>query len=163
MATIATKAAEVVGHWGFPGVTIETASGLEAASQSWKKGAFLYFVDGLLTVCAADSNVICGIALKDATGVTSARAAYIPATPGLMLEISLKGAADVTALLAQTTLGVRYGFQLTSAGYFVLDTSETTNGLGTVVKIELNTASGVIGDYDARVHWALGASAILAK
>lgn len=163
MPTIATKAAEVVGHWGFPNVTIETAVGSEAASQSWKKGAFLFFVNGLLTICAADSNVIAGIALKNAAAVTGAAVPYIPVTPGLMLEVNLKGGSDADVTLAQANLGVRYGYQLTGAGLFVLDTSETTNGLGTVVKIELNTPSGVIGDVNARVHWAFGASAILAK
>lgn len=43
----------------------------EAATQSYKKGQFVYLVAGKLTECAANSVAILGIALQDATTTTN--------------------------------------------------------------------------------------------
>lgn len=68
-----------------------TLTGIEAATQSWKKGAFLINSSGSLAQAAADPTAVRGIALKDATGTTGKSVEYWPIKAGKLYAIVFDG------------------------------------------------------------------------
>lgn len=102
----------------------------EAATQTFKKGEWLYFVNGLLTEYAG-SGLVAGIAAHDASGTTSKRVDYHPIRPGDEVYMSL---ADTIAV---TDLGATYGWA-NSSDKSVIDRDDTSDELTIVELTGLN-------------------------
>lgn len=95
----------------------------EAASQSFKKGEFVYLVSGKVTVvpAAVNSQVkIAGMAMQDASGTTDTAIAIAVAEEGVLFEMNATGA--VTAI---TQVGGSYNLTITSNKHYI-DLSATT-------------------------------------
>jgi hypothetical protein len=117
----------------------------EAASQTFKAGAFLKFDTGTLVPAAAD-DVGLMIAAQDATGVTGNLTAVHKITGNTTIEIGVNSTTGVT-------VGTSYGFVL-SGTTALLDGTETTAVRLEVVQTNLLPAGkmGVVGtDTNARV------------
>lgn len=102
---------------------------LEANSQSFKAGALVYSNSGAVTIAAVGDVPVLGIALKDATNVTSGNV-EIPvlcfnADSEILIQASPNGTTFETA---NTTckVGTAYDFNVTN-GTFTIDSSDTTN------------------------------------
>jgi len=83
----------------------------EAASQSFKKGEFVYLVSGKVTVVAygvAGSAKVLGMAMQDASGTTDTAIAVAIAEEGVMFEM------NVTTTTAITQVGASYGGSISS-------------------------------------------------
>ena len=159
MATIATQAAEAVGHYGYPGLSLERYSEYESATQTFLKGNFVISDAGYVSIIGTDND---GDALGIATraGQNNAsdgvvKSEYIPMVPGLLLEMNLLEASDAAHILAQATdLWLLPQWQTTSS-HHVLSTTSTTDRF-LIVKIGLGAVGdaygkGGIGDSNARV------------
>lgn len=74
----------------------------EAATQSYKAGALVYLdaTNGRVTAVANSGTLICGIAQKDASGVTSTNAPVQIIRPGDRLQVSCYDASDAAAKAA---------------------------------------------------------------
>lgn len=102
----------------------------EANSQSFKAGSLVYLNAGAVTVAAGGDVPIAGIAMKDATNVTSGNI-EIPVqmiTPDdeVLIQVSTGG----TLQAANTTCapGVAYDIVLDSnSEFWTLDSADTTN------------------------------------
>lgn len=107
----------------------------EANSQTFKAGQLVYFNSGV-TACASDTwgtTDLLGIALKDATNVTSGNI-VIPIYPiyaGDLWEMPLTNGGTDTAL-SSFTKGLRYGLYVASNVCY-LDLAETTTDLALLV------------------------------
>lgn len=114
--------------------SIPIEHGVEAASQSYKKGMLLIYSSGKLTVWTADADNIVGISCSAATGVTSADVPYIPALPdSIIFEVSMDGAlstnAPATGKPSDLTIGATYGASIDGAtGLAYLDSSKDVSG-----------------------------------
>lgn len=115
----------------------------EAASQSFKKGEFVYLVSGKVTVITASSR-IAGMALQDASTTTDTAIAVAIAEEGVLFEANVTGA--VTAI---TNVGVTYGISISSNKHYV-DLSVTTLGLARL-KIKAISPRDAVGDTYGRV------------
>lgn len=118
-------------HFSGPGrtsVPVRTSGGVEAASQSWKGGAPLIRSSGKLAIGTEDmTSGVVGFACSNATGVTSAAVAYVPAVPGIEFEATLEDGTSGDHALAQTDMFVAYGIAVTTAGLWYVDFAETSN------------------------------------
>jgi hypothetical protein len=102
----------------------------EANSQSFKAGNFVYLNSGAVTLCGGGDVPIYGIALKDATNVTSGNI-EIPIQvidTGDTVSITVATSADVpeasdTTCSVLTAYDVNAGTTITS----MVDSSDTTN------------------------------------
>lgn len=103
--------------------------GKEAASQSWKRGAPLIVVSGLLTEASEGdlSGDVVGFAVKDATGVTDTVTDFIPAFEELEMEGTLENGSTGDYALTQADVGALYGLAKTAAGIWYIDQADTTN------------------------------------
>lgn len=88
-----------------------TLNGEEKASSTYKKGAFLIDDDaGLITestspISSTAANRTIGLALQDATGVTSAKVPFVYFTGGTVIEITL---SDNTAGVHTLVVGDKW-------------------------------------------------------
>jgi len=124
---------------------------LEANSQSFKAGALVYLSSGAVAACADDPTKIWGIAMKDATNVTSGNV-EIPVmiiTPEDHVIIRVQSSAGTAALSSTLTPGTRYGTELDSNGVAYLLSSETTTDNWIFIEPVIG-ADGAAG-YEARV------------
>jgi len=110
----------------------------EAASQTFKRGDWVYLVAGAVTVAAAvGANIgnikVLGIALKDATGTTGVitPVALFTANFRVVLPISNAGA---TANASDADMGVKYEVRHQAAGKWCIDNSATSNAFAIPVK-----------------------------
>jgi len=157
MATIATKAAEAVGYYGYPNVVPERVSALEAASQTFLKGNFVIGSSGYVAIIASDNDGdALGIATRAGQNATvgTKYAEFVPLVPGLLLEMNLLEASDSAHVLAVTDLWAFPQWQTTSS-HHVLNTTSTTDRFF-IVKIGLGEVGdsygpGGVGDTNARV------------
>lgn len=88
----------------------------EAASQSFKKGEFVYLVSGKVTVVAygaGGSAKILGMAMQDATGTTDTAIAVALAEEGVIFEM------NVTTTTAITQIGASYGGSISSNKHYL--------------------------------------------
>ena len=104
--------------------------GVEAASQSYVRGNFVYNVSGAITETPEGTNLILGIAESDATGVTSAATRYTEIAPDDILVMSVVdgSSSDVDYAVSNLTVGDGYGLEIVSSVHCV-DGSDTTNAL----------------------------------
>jgi hypothetical protein len=78
----------------------------EAASQSFKKGQFVYLASGKLTACAADPTWIAGMAEADASGTTDTAIPITLAKRGQQFTVHSNGTTAVTQVGAHYALAV---------------------------------------------------------
>lgn len=108
---------------------------LEADSQTFDAGDLVYSNSGAITVVASDGQTVLGIALKDATNVTSGNV-EIPVQiirPGDVVRMHLTS-GGTAALSSTATLYTAYGLYCTAATGSECDTADTSNDCVTVVK-----------------------------
>lgn len=103
-------------------------SGVEAASQSFKKGAVLIESSGSIAIAAADAvAAIIGIAAHDASGVTGREVLYYPALPGMVFECTLEDETNEDHALVQGNVFANYAVQVDNNGIWYADENDTTN------------------------------------
>lgn len=114
--------------------TMPSAPGIEAAAQSWKKGAPLKFVGGSLTILGeADVAGIAGIALDNATGITGKAANYCPAQPGCVFEAEFSDLTDGLNTPTQAIVGEDFGLNVAGDGDWFIDNDEAAAELSVTV------------------------------
>jgi hypothetical protein len=103
----------------------------EANSQSFKAGHFVYLVSAAVTLYAGGDFPLYGIALKDATNVSSGNIEIPVAviTPEDIVLINVATSADVLEA-ADTTcaIGTTYDTNTASSYPSYIDSSDVTNG-----------------------------------
>lgn len=142
--------------------SIPVEHGIEASSQTYKKGCLVLYSSGSIAKCATNPALTLGVSLSAATGVTGADAPYVPILPNILFETSMDGAlstnAPGTGKPSDLTIGVAYGMSLDAAtGLFYLDSSlTTTNARVRLIEYDADQASVIQGR--VRVRWLLSAS-----
>ena len=121
-----SKAGELIGP--FP----------EAATQSYKRGHFVYLDAGTVKISAdAASFKTIGIAQSDASGVT-ARAAYIhPIKPGDEVAVTCSAAPTAAGL------GIGYGIAAVSTTHHNVDLADTTNKVVSLKRLIYKPDGGI--------------------
>lgn len=76
----------------------------EAASQSFKKGQFVYLASGKVTVATATSGIY-GMALQDATGTTDTQLAVLVALKDTIFRGCVYHSTAASAITAVTDVG----------------------------------------------------------
>jgi len=106
----------------------------EANSQSFKIGQFVYQVDGYATVVATDGVVILGMALADATNVTSGHIMIpvIVACDDVIYGGNIYHATKASAVVTQVSVGTKYGLYVGDNKVHV-DIADTTNDAVVIV------------------------------
>lgn len=103
---------------------------LEANSQSFKAGQFVYVNSGAVTVSADGDVPVMGIALADATNVSSGNIAVAVQVLGPDDEVLIQVCNVSGSLEASNTTcrpGVAYDLQTVSTNLHYIDSSDTTN------------------------------------
>jgi hypothetical protein len=116
----------------------------EAASQSFKKGEFVYLVSGKVTVVSStvpSQTKILGLAMQDASGTTDTALAVAIVEEGVAFEM------NVTTTTAITQVGAVYGLSISSNKHSVA-IADTTN---TVFKVKAISPRDAVGDTYGRV------------
>ena len=98
----------------------------EAASQSFKKGEYVYLVAGKLTVCPSDAINIAGMAAQDASGTTDTAIAIYIAEPGVMFLMNVGHGTPASAVTAITLVGSKFGLLVASNKHYC-DIGDTSN------------------------------------
>lgn len=115
---------------------VPTLDGIEAATQSYKKGAFVVWSSGKIAEASANPRDIAGLALAAASGTTNNATIFADLLPGVKLEMSLDKAADLgNRALAQTDVGAAYGVTKDSNGVWYVDIDKVTAGTNTAVRV----------------------------
>lgn len=98
----------------------------EAASQSFKKGEFVYLdANGKLNACASDASIIAGMAMQDASGTENTAIAITLAKEGQKFTLHVTNAGSSTTT-ANSQVGNKYGLYVASNIAYV-DVGDTTN------------------------------------
>lgn len=103
---------------------------LEANSQSFKAGQFVYVNAGAVTVSADGDVPVMGIALEDATNVSTGNIAIAIQVLGPDDEVLIQVCNTSGSLEAANTTckpGVAYDLQTVSTNLHYIDSSDTTN------------------------------------
>ena len=99
--------------------------GKEAAGQTWKAGAPLKSVAGLLTIIAeGDVAGIVGVALANASGVTGKKANVCPALNGCIFEAEFSDLTDGSNTPTQAIVFEDFGLNVTGDGKWFIDNDE---------------------------------------
>lgn len=121
----------------------------EADSQSFSKGDFVYLSSGYLTIAADDASRLLGMALEDATSVTTGHK-YIDVMvfrPGDEWAIRTYSGTTATKF-THANLGIKYANEFVSAGVSGVDSGATTGGAWTCVRLLYDEdESTVASDY----------------
>jgi hypothetical protein len=109
-----------------------------AASQTFKKGEFVYKIaaTGQITVCAADAQVIFGIAAEDATSGTAGQYSVLVDVilPGCILEGNVYHATAASAVLTDITVATGLAELATVSNKSVLDIAATSNPFARIIE-----------------------------
>lgn len=102
---------------------------LEANSQTFKAGQFVYSNAGAITVSADGDVPVLGIALADATNVTSGNATIPVMVLGPDDEVLIQVSSGGTLEAADTTcaVGTAYDLETVSTNLHYIDSADTTN------------------------------------
>ena len=103
---------------------------LEANSQSFKAGQFVYINSGAVTVTADGATPVMGIALADATNVSTGNATIPVQVLGLDDEVLIQVCTSAGVLQASNTTckpGIGYDLQTVSTNLHYIDSSDVTN------------------------------------
>lgn len=132
-------------------------TGPEKASSTFKRGAFLIDDDaGFVTESTSpiDASSVAkrtfGMALHDATGVTSANVEFIWITPNVIIEITLTELTAGTHTLVQADLYAVYPITKATANWYLNADAVSDTGGGIVVGFK-----DPVGTVDARVYMAV--------
>jgi len=100
---------------------------IEAASQDYKAGQFVYASSGnSISHCETGATACLGMATCDATGTTGTSAEVLLAEPYVVFEANVSHATPASAVTALTQIGAKYGLELSSnKNYCKID--DTTN------------------------------------
>ena len=94
---------------------------IEAASQTWKKGAPVKYVAGLVTeIVETDVVGIIGVCGHNASGVTS-KPVKVVGTIGVVFCAELSAVSTGLHTLAQADIGTEYGLDKTTDGKWFID------------------------------------------
>lgn len=143
MATIAKQAIEIAKTLSGGPPAILTFG--EAATQSFKAGEVVYLVNGLVTLYSAAGTKILGIAMKDASGVTSDSVPVALACDDTIFCANLSGSLTTTI----ATIGIAYPLAAASNKWHV-NTATTTSGNALIVGLDGRDA---VSDVAGRVHF----------
>lgn len=121
----------------------------EAASQSFKRGDFVYLASGKVTAAVApgnnlldDENLAIGMALVDATGTTDTSLPILLLTDDVEFCLPVTHATASSAITAITQVGVSYELEnVTGYGYAVA-IDDTGNPVVKVTEISKQYAVG---------------------
>ena len=103
---------------------------LEANSQSFKAGQFVYINSGAVTVTADGNTPVMGIALADATNVSTGNATIPVQVLGLDDEVLIQVCNVSGSLQASNTTckpGIGYDLQTVSTNLHYIDSSDVTH------------------------------------
>ena len=117
----------IVGASGKVGQIIH--GNLEADSQTFKAGQFVYSNAGAITVSADGDVPVLGIALADATNVTTGNAVIPVQVIGPDDEVLIQVSTGGTLEASDTTCtpGVGYDLETVSTNLHYIDSADTTN------------------------------------
>lgn len=121
----------------------------EAASQTFKRGDFVFLSGGKVTICADDqaastgagTNGILGIADQDATGVTDTPIICVEASPDVVFVVNNKSTTAVADVGKQAQL------DLTSSNW-TIDVTDNTGGQVSIVGLD---PRDTVGDTNGRL------------
>lgn len=102
---------------------------LEANSQTFKAGQFVYLNSGAVTVSADGDVPVMGIALADATNVSASNATIPVQVIGPDDEVLIQVCTSAGVLQAANTTckpGIAYDLQTVSTNLHYIDSSDTT-------------------------------------
>lgn len=141
--------------------SVSIQKGVEAAGQSWKRGAPLVNSGGSLAEAASpltDAQVVVGFAVADATGVTGSVVDYMPADPQLEFEATLEDATNGDHALAAADLNSRHTMVKKAAGdnagaWYV------NENVTAAPAVYVTALVGNVGDVQGRVRCRLLATA----
>lgn len=119
---------------------------LESASHQGIDGAVVVFSSGYLDAGSADltSGLVgfqIGAGHNDAAAGTSTLQ-YVPALPGLIVEITLEDETNEDHTVVQTNIGSSYALQVDNDGVWYLDENDTANDAMTVIGVTPDTVIG---------------------
>ena len=117
----------------------------EASGQTFKRGEFVYLVNGLVTIYAANGTQILGIAMENAAGV-----AGTPHPIALASDTNIFVANVNAGVTALAQIGLSYALVTASAMWHVDTTSWGTNARVLVVGLD---SRDTVGDTTGRVHF----------
>lgn len=126
--TVCKQSIQVSRYLGLGDLPVLT--GIEAASQAFKKGAPLKDSSGKLAILGADDVTgLLGIAQHDATGVTNDEVKFVPPLPGVVFCAELNHTTNGTATIEQTDMYAKYGLSMASTDKrWYVDKEETASG-----------------------------------
>lgn len=125
-----------------------TLTGIEAAGQTFLKGALLVNSSGSVAGAGTDPTNILGVAEEDATGTTGNAVRFIPALPHVLFEARLLGAAAADHTLVQGDLYTEYGVTADANGYWYVNTGKT----GADARFKVLEFVDAVGTVNARVR-----------
>lgn len=125
-----------------------TLTGIEAAGQSFKKGALLVNSSGSVAAAGTDPTGILGVAEEAATGTTGNAVRFVPALPHVLFEARLLGAAAADHTLAQSDMYAEYGVTVDANGYWYVNAGKTT----TDARFRILEFVDAVGTVNARVR-----------
>lgn len=102
-----------------------TLTGIEAAGQTFLKGALLVNSSGSVAGAGTNPTGILGVAEEDATGTTGNAVRFIPALPHVLFEARLLASGSAHTLV-QANLYAEYGVTVDADGYWYVDVDKTT-------------------------------------
>ena len=130
---------------------------IEAASQTYKKGAPLIFSSGKVAVATSAAGLI-GIAVAPATGVTSADAPVVMFMPTVVINICVDKVlvatnAPGTGKPSDFTIGSVYGISVDAASgnWYLSLTAGTLAAAATLIEYDTDQTSVINGFVKARV------------
>lgn len=113
----------------------------EAASQSFKKGQFVYLASGKATVATASSGIF-GMALEDATGTTDTQLAVLVSLRDTIFRGCVYHSTAASAVTAVTDVGTTtFGINQVS-NISVVDKENTTHDSFSVIGLDPTDAVG---------------------
>lgn len=133
--TVCKQSIQVSRYLGLGDLPVLT--GIEAASQTFKKGAPLKDSSGKVAILGVDDVTgVLGIAQHDATEVADSEVKFVPPLPGVVFCAELNHTTNGTATIAQTDMYAKYGLSLASTDKrWYVDKEETAAGSDEVVQI----------------------------
>lgn len=116
----------------------------ETASQTFKEGQPVYITTaGRITACAAGAQAFLGIAAMDAQGTVDLKTAVDVIKPGDWFVGNVYHATAASAVCADASVGLKYGFTVTSNIGVVNIADVSTVGVKIVARMPEDSATDV--------------------
>lgn len=121
----------------------------EAASQTFKKGEFVYLVAGKVTIIPSTTpSLVLGMAQADASGVTDTPVPVAIANTDTIFEANYSNGSQAGAVSTVASVGTRHVFDLDATNHRVYISSSTTSPR---VIIHMLSEKDAAGDTGGRV------------